>query len=95
VYDPEGGGLLGYKVYSKETGTWEFVSADDWTPPPPPKQGEPTEPITYEDVIEEINKKKDPDPESGSGDGNNGGSGSQGGGSGQGEHAPREPNQYY
>jgi hypothetical protein len=29
VYDPEGGGLLGYKVYSKETGTWEFVSADD------------------------------------------------------------------
>jgi RHS repeat-associated protein len=45
----------GYWVWSTRLNCYKFV--DDslgWTPPPPPEDGGPTDPVTYEDVLEEI-----------------------------------------
>jgi len=45
----------GYNVWGKRTGSFRFIPYElGWTPPPPPEEGGPTEPITWEDVMNEI-----------------------------------------
>jgi RHS repeat-associated protein len=54
IYDEETKEMVGYKVWSTEDQEWKIIPADQWTPPPPPVKGEPTKPVTYEDIIDEL-----------------------------------------
>jgi RHS repeat-associated protein len=79
IYDSETKEMVGYNVWSTEEQDWVFVPADEWTPPPPPERGEPTTPVTYEDIQDELNPDSgsDPDPDPGPSGGSSGsGSGS-------------------
>jgi len=54
IYDLETGEMVGYNVWSTEFQDWVFVPENQWTPPPPPNPGEPTVPVTYEDIKDQL-----------------------------------------
>lgn len=74
IYDPDSGEMLGYNVWSTEQNAWVFVPKDQWTPPPPPLPGEPTEPVTYEGIKDELNSQDDGSSSSASGSSSQGAS---------------------